>query len=105
MANLLQRLELAKDFAQSAVETTVSAVENVHTVIADTSYNILNQGIVDEKRLNSLKEKHDTTTSQVYNAIRDVNQNFGQLASDYFESMEDSSHAANVMTKTKTKNK
>lgn len=99
MANLLQKLEIAKDFAQTAVDTTVSAVENVHTVIADTSYNVLNQGAVDEERLKKIKEKHDDTTGQIYNAIRNVNQNLGQLASDYFESLEDGAHASNVMSK------
>jgi len=99
MANLLQQLEIAKDFAQTTVDTTVSAVQNVHSVIADTSYNVLNQGVVDEERLKTLKEKHDATSGQVYDAIRGVNQNLGQLASDYFGSLEDSAHASDVMTK------
>ncbi|UZE96783.1 hypothetical protein [Alkalimarinus alittae] len=103
MTTLLQRLELAKDVAQTAIDNTVTAVESVHTVIADTSYSILNQGAVDEKRLNSLKEKHDLSASKVYDAIRDVNQNIGQLASDYFATLEDSAHASEVMTKNNQK--
>ncbi len=99
MANLLQRLELAKDFAQTAVDSTVTAVESVHSVIADTSYTLLNQGIVNEKRLSTLKEKHDVSASKVYEAIRGVNQNLGQLASDYIGSLEDGAHASDVMTK------
>jgi len=104
MANLLQKLEIAKDFAQTAVDTTVSAVQSVHSVIADTSYNVLNNGVVDEDRLKTLKEKHDSTTGHVYNAIRDVNQNLGQLASDYFESLEDSAHSSDVMSKNNESN-
>ena len=99
MANLLQQLEIVKDFVQTTVDTSVSAVQNVHTVIADTSYNLLNQSIVDEDRIKALKEKHDAATDQIYNAIRDVNQNLGQLASDCFGSLEDSAHASEVMTK------
>jgi hypothetical protein len=55
--------------------------------------------VVDEKRLTTLKEKHDMTTGQVYDAIRDVNRSLGQLASDYFGTLEDSAHASKVMTK------
>lgn len=105
MTNLLQNLELAKDVAQTAIDNTVTAVESVHTVIADTSYSILNQGVVDEKRLNTLKEKHDLSAGKVYSAIRDVNQNLGQLASDYFGSLEDRAHASEVMTKNNQKDK
>lgn len=105
MANLFQQLEIAKDFAQTAVDTSVSAVQSVHTVIADTSYNLLNQGIVDEDRIKTVKEKHDATAGQIYNAIRDVNQNLGQLASDYFGSLEDSAHASEVMAKSKQTDK
>lgn len=99
MANLLQRLEIAKDFAQTAFENTLSAVQGVHTTIADTSYNILNQGVVDAERLNTLKAKHDASASQVYDAIREVNRSLGQLASDYFETLEDSAYVSDVMTK------
>lgn len=105
MANLLQNLELAKDVAQTAIDSTVTAVESVHTVIADTSYSILNQSAVDEKHLNTLKEKHDLSAGKVYAAIRDVNQNLGQLASDYIGSLEDRAHASEVMTKNNQKDK
>lgn len=105
MANLLQRLELAKDFAQTAIDTTVTSVESVHTLIADTSYSLLSQGAIDEQRLNSLKEKHDLSAGAVYDAIRGVNQSLGQLASDYFGTLEDSAHASEVMTQNNQKNR
>lgn len=103
MTTLLQRLEIAKDAAQTAIDNTVTAVESVHTVIADTSYSILNQGGINEKKLNTLKEKHDQSATKIYDAIRDVNQNIGQLASDYFGTIEDSAHASAVMTKNNQK--
>ena len=103
MATLLQRLEIVKDFAQTAVETTISTVQTVHTTIADTSYNVMSQSPIGDRKLQQMKEKHDATSAEGYDAIRSVNQSLGALASDYFESVEDSAHASDVMTKNNEK--
>lgn len=101
MANFLQSLEIVKDFMQVAVDQTTTAVESVHRTVADASYQILAQG--DSERLKQLKARHDATAAQVYNAIRDVNRSLGQFASDCFESVEDSAHAAEVMSANQAK--
>lgn len=100
MANFLQSLEIAKDFVQVAVDQTTTVVESVHRTVADAGYQILAQG--NPERLKQLKERHDATAAQVYNAIRDVNRSLGQFASDCFESVEDSAHAAKVMSANQT---
>lgn len=103
MTTLLQRLEIAKDFAQTAIDTTVTAIENVHTAIADTSYQVMSQSPISSDKLKTLKETHDSTAGNIYSTIRTVNHSLGELASDYFESLEDSAKVADVMSKNNEK--
>ena len=97
MKALLRNLEVAKDFLQTAVDTTVSTVESAHSAIANAAFNVAEQATGGNEKLQQLKEKHDATAGQVYQAIRDVNQAIGQLASDLFEAAEDGAHAAKTM--------
>ncbi len=95
--SVFRNLEVAKDFIQTAVDTTVSTVESAHSAIADAAYSVIEQNAGDNEKLHQLKEKHDATAGQVYQAIRDVNQAIGQMASDFFEAAEDGAHAAKTM--------
>ena len=44
-----------------------------------------------------LREKNQQTIGMVYEKIRDINEKVGELASDMFESLEDSQHISRVM--------
>ncbi len=101
MSTLIQRLEIAKDFAQTAFENTVNTVQTIHNTIANASYDLACQASDGNEKLKTLKQKHDQSASQVYNTIREVNRSLGQLASDYFETVEDSAEIDKTMTQNK----
>jgi arginine utilization protein RocB len=100
LSSFIQRLEITKDFAQTLFESTVTTVQTVHSTIADTAYNIVSHNTPDSEKLKQLKEKHDHTANQVYDTLREVNRTLGQLASDYFETLEDSVEIDKAMSKT-----
>jgi hypothetical protein len=97
MFKVMDNLEVVKDFIQTAVDNTVGAVESTHNAIANASFRVVQQGAGDSEKVAAMKEKHDAAVSQVYGAIREVNRSLGQLASDFFESTEDSVQAAKNM--------
>jgi hypothetical protein len=102
MFRIMDNLEVAKDFIQTAVDNTVGAVQSAHTVIADASFRVIQQGAGDSEKVAALKEKHDAAASQVYGAIREVNRTLGQLASDFFEAADDGANAARTMSERRT---
>ena len=99
MSKLMNFLEVAKDFVQERVESTVSTVEQVHLAIADASFNLAPKGKGTEA-LADAREKHHQTVQGVYETIRRVNRSLGELATDYFEGLEDGQAAVQTMNQT-----
>jgi hypothetical protein len=90
----LQRLELLKDFIQEAVDRGATSVQAVHQYIADLPFEALEQtGLISEEKA-GLRQKHQQTIGVVYDAIRRINREIGQLISDQFENLEESKTAA-----------
>lgn len=89
MSKTLTRLEALKDLVQQAIDTGATSVEQIHKTIAALPLAVLEkQGLLDvdsEKR----DELWDKSFGQVYDAIRRVNQEVGELASQAFEAIED----------------
>ncbi|HXG28599.1 MAG TPA: hypothetical protein VNJ47_07110 [Nevskiales bacterium] len=97
--NRLQRIELLKDFIQEAVDKGATSVEQVHQYIADLPFEALERsGLLRDDRL-GLRQKQRQTIGMVYDAIRRINREIGQLVSDQFETLEDSAQAARNLRK------
>lgn len=93
----LQRLELLKDFIQEAVDRGATSVQAVHQYIADLPFEALEQtGLISEEKA-GLRQKHQQTIGVVYDAIRRINREIGQLISDQFENLEESRIASERM--------
>lgn len=96
----LQRLELLKDFIQEAVDRGATSVQAVHQYIADLPFEALEQtGLIDAEK-SALRQKHRQTIGVVYDAIRRINRDIGQLISDQFENLEESKIAASRIAPT-----
>jgi hypothetical protein len=90
----LQRIELLKDFIQEAVDKGATSVEQVHQYIADLPFEALERtGLLENDRL-KLRDKNRRSIGMVYDAIRRINREVGQLISDQFENLENSADAA-----------
>ena len=93
----LQRIELLKDLVQQAVDRGATSVEAVHQQIAALPFEMLEKsGLLDDDRL-KLREKQQRTIGAVYDAIRRINRQIGELISDQFELLEDSEHIRKVL--------
>jgi hypothetical protein len=94
MKKQLQRIELLKDLIQEAVDKGATSVEQVHQYIADLPFEALERtGLLKDDKL-QLREKKTRTIGMVYDAIRNINSQVGQLISDQFENLENSDEAA-----------
>ena len=93
----LQRLELLKDVIQEAVDRGATSVEQIHQTIADLPFEALERmGLLDPDE-GELRAAKTRTIGLVYDAIRRVNQEVGQLLSDQFENLEESGRVAQVL--------
>lgn len=93
----LQRLELIKDLIQQAVDRGTTSVEGIHRQIADLPFEMLEKsGLLDDGKL-ELREKQRRTIGTVYEAIRRINRQVGELISDQFELVEDGTHIKQVL--------
>ena len=93
----LQRIELLKDFIQEAVDRGANSVQAVHQYIADLPFDALKQtGLLTDDKI-GLQTKQKQTIGVVYDAIRRINREIGQLISDQFENLEESKAAAERM--------
>ncbi len=97
MTTLLQHTEITKDFAQNTVENMVSTVQNVHHVITNACFHLLDQATGGKNRLETLKENHDAIVDRVYDSIQSINRYLGNLASDLFGNLEDGKLAARAL--------
>jgi hypothetical protein len=94
----LQRLELLKDLVQEAVDRGATSVEQIHQSIADLPFDALERmGLLDPDD-SELRETKTRTIGFVYDAIRRINQQVGELLSEQFENLEDGGRAAKVMS-------
>lgn len=93
----VQRLELLKDFIQEAVDRGATSVEQIHQYIADLPFEALEKsGLLEQDKL-QLREKKRRSIGMVYDAIRRVNREIGQLISDQFENLEETQHVGTVL--------
>jgi len=93
----LQRIELLKDVIQEAVDRGATSVEQIHQTIADPPFEALERMGVLDPDANELRETKTHTIGLVYDAIRRVNKEVGELLSDQFENLESSEQVAKVM--------
>jgi hypothetical protein len=94
----LQRLELLKDFIQEAVDRGATSVEQIHQYIAALPFEALEKsGLLEDEKL-KLREKQRRSIGMVYDAIRRINREIGQLISDQFENVEDTQHVSKVLS-------
>ena len=97
MKKQLQRVELLKDMIQQAVDRGATSVEQIHQYIAGLPFDALEKsGLLDDDKL-KLRERQRRTIGMVYEAIRRINREIGQLISDQIENLEDGAHAAKVI--------
>ncbi len=93
----LQRLELLKDMIQEAVDRGATSVEQIHQYIADLPFEALERsGLLDDSKL-KLRDKKTRTIGMVYDAIRGINKQIGQMISDQFENLEDGRYIDQVL--------
>ena len=94
----VQRLELLKDFIQEAVDRGATSVEQIHQYIADLPFEALEKsGLLEQDKL-KLREKKRRSIGMVYDAIRRINREIGQLISDQFENLEETQHVGTVLS-------
>jgi uncharacterized protein (DUF2384 family) len=93
----LQRLELLKDVIQDAVDRGATSVEQIHQTIADLPFEALERMGVLAPEDSELRETKTRTIGLVYDAIRRVNKEVGELLSDQFENLEESGRVARVL--------
>jgi len=95
----LQRVELLKDLIQEAVDRGATSVEEIHQSIADLPFEALERlGLLDSDGAD-LRDTMTRSIGLVYDAIRRINRDVGELLSDQFENLEDVQHVAKVLTK------
>src|ERR1700756_3394846 len=93
----VQRLDLLKDFIQEAVDRGATSVEQIHQYIADLPFEALEKsGLMEEDKLR-IREKKRRSIGVVYDAIRRINREIGQLISDQFENLEETQHVNTVL--------
>jgi hypothetical protein len=97
--NKLQRLELIKDMIQEAVDRGARSIEQINQYVADLPFEALERaGLLDDDKL-KLREKKTRTIGMVYDAIRGINKQIGELISDQIENLEDGKQVAEVLKK------
>lgn len=93
----IQRVELLKDLIQQAVDRGATSVEQIHQYIADLPFETLERVGVLKPEHQSLRDKHQRSIGMVYDAIRNINNEIGELISDQFELLEDGKHINSVL--------
>lgn len=93
----LERLQLLKDMIQEAIDRGATSVEQVHQYVAELPLDALEKaGLLDDERF-KLKAKQRRTIGMVYDAIRRINREIGQLISDQFENLEETQQVAELL--------
>lgn len=92
----LNQLEVIKDTLQTAVDTTVTRIEEIHIAIANMPLEQLEKNGMTAIEKTKAKERQQELISAIYGTIRSVNAKVGELASDLFEALEDGQFASQV---------
>lgn len=87
--SFLTRIEALKDLVQEAVDKGATTVEQIHQTIAAMPLEALERRGLLEGKATEVKETQAATIGAVYDAIRRVNQEIGDLASGLIETVED----------------
>jgi polyhydroxyalkanoate synthesis regulator phasin len=83
------RIEAIKDLIQEAVDKGATTVEQIHKVIADLPFSVLEQrGLLDEAG-EAVRDTSKQTIGSVYDAIRRINHEIGEMASHVIEAVDD----------------
>ena len=87
---VLPRIEAIKDLIQEAVDKGATTVEQIHKVIAGMPLDALaKRGLLQTEEADEIKQANEATIGVVYDAIRRINREIGELASSVFEAIED----------------
>jgi polyhydroxyalkanoate synthesis regulator phasin len=93
MNKTIARIEAVKDLIQEAVDKGATSVEQVHRTIADLPLSALERhGLLGEEG-RSARTLVDSSIGAVYQTIRAVNREVGELASALFEALENHADA------------
>ena len=87
--SFLTRVEAIKDLIQEAVDKGATSVEQIHQAIASMPLDALAKRGLLEDDAAAAKKNHAETIGTVYDAIRRVNREVGDLASGLIEAVED----------------
>jgi hypothetical protein len=97
MQKHIARIELVKDMIQQAVDRGATSIEQIHQYIADLPFEALEKsGLIDDK-VSAVREKKTRTIGLVYEAIRRINREVGNLVSDQLENLEDGHYVSKVL--------
>ena len=83
------RIEAIKDLIQEAVDKGATTVEQIHKVVADLPFSVLEQrGLLDDTT-EAVRDTSARTIGSVYDAIRRINREIGEMASHVIEAVDD----------------
>jgi hypothetical protein len=93
MKTTIARIEAVKDLIQEAVDKGATSVEQIHKTIAELPLAALEKrGLLGEEGTKA-RDVVDASIGTVYEAIRTVNREIGELASGLFEALENHADA------------
>jgi len=83
------RIEAIKDLIQEAVDKGATTVEQIHKLVADLPFSVLEQrGLLDDTA-EAVRDTSARTIGNVYDAIRRINREIGEMASHVIEAVDD----------------
>ena len=94
MKRMLARVEAIKDLVQEAVDKGATSVEQIHKIIATLPLAALEERGLLGTVPGQARAIVNQTIGGVYEAIRQINREVGELASGLLESIEDHETAA-----------
>lgn len=93
MKDTIARIEAVKDLIQEAVDKGATSVEQIHRRIAGLPLSALEErGLLGDEG-KSARKLVDSSIGAVYDTIRAVNREVGELASGIFEALENHDEA------------
>lgn len=99
MATIIARVEAIKDLIQDAVDKGAKSVEEIHKTILDLPISALDERGLLGAGGGKAREAVSQSVGSVYEAIRQINHEIGQMASGILESIEDHEDAQKNIAK------